>query len=200
MALKEKLTLIMAETCLCERCTALCCRYFALQIDEPQSPQEFDDVRWYLAHENVHIFVEDGDWYLSVQTKCQHLEPNNQCGIYEDRPKICRTYSTENCDYHAAEYDFEQYFTSPGQLEAYAQATLGERYKKYAMKQRLKNLKLDKDHPDVPKRKDVLATRVRGRVKGHPSQRRPGRASAGATGAQPVALSIGAVNPAEQPD
>ena len=31
------------EECLCDRCTALCCRYFALGIDEPDTPEEFDD-------------------------------------------------------------------------------------------------------------------------------------------------------------
>ncbi len=157
-------------SCLCDRCTALCCRYFALGIDEPETPEEFDDIRWYLVHENVHVFVEDDEWYLSVQTRCRHLQDNNQCGIYEDRPKICREYTTDNCDYYTGQYDFQQYFTTPEQLEAYAQSVLGDRYKRYALRQRLKNTGMDRGHPDRPKGKHVLAARARPRIKGHPSR------------------------------
>ena len=183
----------MTQECLCDRCTALCCRYFALGIDEPDTPEEFDDIRWYLAHENVHVFIEDGDWFLAIQTKCQYLQDDNRCAIYEDRPKICREYSTDNCDYHTGQYDFEQYFTLPQQLEAYAQALLGERYKRYAVRQRHRNVGLDKTDPDRPKPKHVLAARARPLIKGHPSRHRPGRSSAlgdGGAGEALVALSI----------
>lgn len=172
---------------------ALCCRYFALEIDEPDTPEEFDDIRWYLAHENVHVFIEDDEWYLAIQTRCQYLQDDNKCGIYEDRPKICREYSTDNCDYHTGQYDFQQYFTKPEQLEAYAQVVLGERYTRYALGQRLKNTGVDKTRPDKPKGKQVLASRVRPRVKGHPSGHRPHHKG------QPrrsvaVAVSVGASN------
>ena len=160
----------MSEECLCDRCTALCCRYFALGIDDPETPEDYDDIRWYLAHENVHVFIEDDDWYLSIQTRCQFLQDDNRCGIYEDRPKICREYTTDNCDYWTGQYDFQQYFTKPEQLEAYAQAVLGERYTRYVFNQRLKNIDIDKDHPAKPSRKDVLTARIRPHIKGHPSQ------------------------------
>lgn len=182
----------MSEECLCDRCTALCCRYFALEIDEPETPEDFDDVRWYLAHENVHLFIEDDEWYLAVQTRCQYLLDDNRCGIYEDRPKICREYSTDNCDFHTGQYDFQQYFTKPEQLEAYAQAVLGERYKRYAVKQRLKNVGLDKKDPSKPRSKDVLAGRVRPRIKGHPSHHRPRHVLASGS---PVAITVSAGSP-----
>lgn len=158
------------EECLCDRCTALCCRYFALGIDDPETPEDYDDIRWYLAHENVHVFIEDDDWYLSVQTRCQFLQDDNRCGIYEDRPKICREYTTDNCDYWTGQYDFEQYFVKPEELEAYAQTVLGERYTRYVMNQRIKNIGIDKDHPDKPPRKNVLGARIRPHIKGHPSK------------------------------
>lgn len=192
----------MAEECLCDRCTALCCRYFALQIDTPDDPAQFDDIRWYLMHENVHVFIERDDdekdedeqvkWYLAVQTKCQFLRPDNKCGVYEDRPKICRQYSTDSCDYHTTEYDFDQYFTTPEQLEAYAQATLGKRYERYALKQRLKNTGVEKDDPDAPSGKDVLRGRMRPRVKahlGHHPEHHHGQ-SAGPAKPGPVQISI----------
>ena len=30
---------------------------------------------------------------------CQHLQADNRCGNYEDRPHICREYSTDACEY-----------------------------------------------------------------------------------------------------
>jgi uncharacterized protein len=110
----------MAETSLCSKCTALCCRYFALQIDTPKTAKQFDDIRWYLCHENVVVFIEDGDWYVGVLNKCKHLRDDNLCGIYETRPHICRGYTTDNCDYHGGDYNYEKLFTSADQLHEYA--------------------------------------------------------------------------------
>ena len=86
---KKELTNKMAET-LCDKCVALCCRYFALPLDNPKTAADFDHIRWYLVHENVIIFVEDKQWYLGVLNRCKHLMDDNRCGIYEDRPRICR--------------------------------------------------------------------------------------------------------------
>ncbi|MEC7678378.1 MAG: hypothetical protein VX694_03850, partial [Planctomycetota bacterium] len=36
---------------LCEYCTAKCCHYFALAIDEPVNRRDFDFIRWYLLHD-----------------------------------------------------------------------------------------------------------------------------------------------------
>ncbi len=109
---------------LCDQCAALCCRYFALPLDNPKTAREYDDIRWYLIHENVVVFIEDKQWYIGIMSRCKHLQADNRCGIYETRPKICREYSTENCDYHGGEYDFEKLFTSAEQLEAYAKEQL----------------------------------------------------------------------------
>jgi Fe-S-cluster containining protein len=105
---------------LCEHCTGMCCRYLALPIDAPEDREEFDDIRWYLLHEGVSVFVEDGEWYLYVAADCRHLLPDYRCAIYETRPRICRKYTTENCDYHSGEYGWEQHFTCPEHLDEYA--------------------------------------------------------------------------------
>ncbi len=104
---------------LCEHCTGFCCRYIALPIETPSEASEFDDIRWYLLHEGISVFVEDGDWYLNVSTNCRHLQPDFRCGIYETRPKICRDYSTDNCDYHSGDYGWEHHFTCPEHLDDY---------------------------------------------------------------------------------
>lgn len=106
---------------LCEYCTAKCCRYIALPIDPPESPREFDYIRWYLLHENISVFTEDDDWYLVVHTPCRHLQPDHRCGIYETRPRICREYSTDNCEYDDTD-TYERYFETAQQLEEYQEA------------------------------------------------------------------------------
>lgn len=107
---------------LCEHCTGHCCKYVALPLDKPKTRRDFEDMRWYLLHENVTIFVEDGDWYVQFATLCRHQQPDNRCGIYATRPTICREYSTEECEYHAGEYEYEHLFTEPEQIEVYARA------------------------------------------------------------------------------
>ncbi len=104
---------------LCEHCTATCCRYVALPIDHPRTPADFDDVRWFLVHAGVSVFVEDGDWYIAFETPCRYLQPDHHCAIYATRPAICRRYSTEDCDYHSGDYGWEQHFTSPEHLDEY---------------------------------------------------------------------------------
>jgi Fe-S-cluster containining protein len=125
-----------ASGCLCDQCAALCCRYFALPIDNPKSARQYDDIRWYLCHENVVVFIEEKQWYLGIMSRCKHLQPDNRCGIYEKRPKVCREYTTDNCDYHGGEYDFEQLFTSAEQLEAYAKDVLRRRRRERARRKR----------------------------------------------------------------
>jgi len=104
---------------LCEHCTGMCCRYVALPIEEPESREDFDDIRWYIMHEGVSVFVEDGQWYIYFLADCRHLQPDYRCGIYQSRPRICRNYTTDNCDYHSGEYGWEQHFTCPEHLDEY---------------------------------------------------------------------------------
>jgi len=110
----------MPKKSLCQKCRGLCCRYFALPIETPEDKQDYDDIRWYLCHKDITVFVEDGDWYLNIKNKCRHLsEKDYSCGIYNKRPKICHGYSTKDCDYTQGEYDFDLHFTSDKQMEEY---------------------------------------------------------------------------------
>ena len=54
--------------CLCDLCTGACCRYFSLPIDNPTTWDEYDTIRWYLAHGQTVIYVEKEQWYLLVMT------------------------------------------------------------------------------------------------------------------------------------
>ena len=104
---------------LCEHCTGHCCRYIALPIETPTERSDFDDIRWYLLHEGINVFIEEGEWYINIPTNCRHLQPDYRCGIYETRPRICREYSADNCDYHSGDYGWEEHFTCPEHLDEY---------------------------------------------------------------------------------
>ncbi len=109
----------MAKKVLCDKCTGLCCRYFALPIETPEDRGDFDDIRWYLCHENMSVFVEDGDWYINIDNTCRHLADDFCCDLYGKRPRICRGYKTNDCDLTDGEYDYELHFTDDKQMEEY---------------------------------------------------------------------------------
>jgi Fe-S-cluster containining protein len=117
----------MAKKSLCGKCTGLCCRYFALPIETPVDKSDYDDIRWYLCHKDITVFVEDGDWYINVENRCRYFsEKDNRCRIYDKRPQICRRYTHRNCDVVEGEYDYELHFTSDKQMQEYMKITFGD--------------------------------------------------------------------------
>jgi Fe-S-cluster containining protein len=120
-------SLSSSSSCLCDQCSALCCRYFALPLDNPTTVRDYDNIRWYLCHENVVVFVEKRQWYIGIMSRCKQLQPDNRCGIYQTRPRVCREYTTDTCDYHGGDYQFEHLFTSAEQLRDYAEKKLNAR-------------------------------------------------------------------------
>lgn len=106
----------------CHLCTASCCRYFALQLDKPQNKTDHDHIRWYLMHEGIAVWVQDGDWYLEVRTTCRHLQPDNRCGIYETRPQICRDYGLpgdDPCEYFTQDLEYDLIFENDAEYVAW---------------------------------------------------------------------------------
>ena len=118
MAKKKKAK--KAKKVLCHICKGLCCRYMALPIEMPDDRDDFDDIRWYLAHKDVSVFVEKGDWYININNKCRHLSAkDHRCRVYDKRPRICRKYKTVDCELTGEEYDYELHFTNDKQMEEY---------------------------------------------------------------------------------
>ncbi|MGN6544628.1 MAG: YkgJ family cysteine cluster protein [Aureliella sp.] len=114
---------VPAGDCLCDHCTAKCCRYFALAIDKPEERRDFDFMRWYLLHDRASVFVEDDSWYLLVHTTCKHLQSDHRCGIYHTRPQICRDYTTDACEFDE-DGVYDHYFETAEQVVEYVEATL----------------------------------------------------------------------------
>jgi Fe-S-cluster containining protein len=109
--------------CLCDHCTGKCCRYFSLPIETPKSWDDYDSIRWYLAHGKTMVYVEKGTWYLLVLTRCKYLTAEDRCRVYLNRPKICRDYSTSDCEYDD-DWSFDRLFETPEQIWEYAEAVL----------------------------------------------------------------------------
>jgi uncharacterized protein len=92
----------------CEGCKGACCKYIAIEIDTPETIEDFSDIRWYVAHKNVNVYVEeDGTWNVEFLTPCEYLSDEGKCTIHEDyvkgvikRPAICREFITDSCPYH----------------------------------------------------------------------------------------------------
>jgi len=79
-------------------CKARCCRYITVEIPTPRGKVDVDEMRWFLAHENVTAYVEDGQWHLQIYNRCRHLRDDNTCAIYEDRFNVCRDYEPHECE------------------------------------------------------------------------------------------------------
>ena len=103
----------------CSTCNAACCRYVAMEIDCPEDLDDFENIKWYVAHEKVRVYVEeDGTWNVEFQTPCKYLRDDNKCSIHEafvsdapvDRPKICKEFGVDTCPHHNEyheKYSFE---------------------------------------------------------------------------------------------
>jgi len=98
-------------------CQARCCRYITIQIDAPRLKADFDEISWWLAHENVSVYFHGRRWHVEVQTPCKHLTKDNLCDIYEDRPLVCRCYDSDGCEYpdrpkHDLQFNTKEEFDS----------------------------------------------------------------------------------------
>jgi Fe-S-cluster containining protein len=106
----------------CHTCDGLCCRHIAIQLDTPTNKTDYDHLRWFLMHEKVRVGIDlDGNWTLEVATPCQYLQADYRCGIYDDRPRICKAYpgKDECCEHEADTSPYRVLFTDHKQLEKY---------------------------------------------------------------------------------
>ena len=82
----------------CDECNAKCCRYVAVEMDEPDCLDDWDQIKWMLMHENIRVYLDnEGDWVAEFITKCKNLDKNNKCKIYDSRPDLCKEHEMESC-------------------------------------------------------------------------------------------------------
>ena len=96
----------------CSFCTgSTCCTYVTQHMETPRSKEDFRQLLWQVSHQNVKLYKDDDGWTLLVDGKCQHLQMNGDCGIYDERPDICREHTNDYCEFDAPSEDgFELYF------------------------------------------------------------------------------------------
>lgn len=106
---------------LCRTCGGGCCRHIALQIDTPDSEDDFDTLRWFLLHRGVKVFIDhDDSWNLEVATDCTALT-DGRCAIYDRRPRICRDYppADDACEHEEPGTSYKVLFRTAEDLEAW---------------------------------------------------------------------------------
>jgi Fe-S-cluster containining protein len=97
-----------------------CCQYITQQIEAPRSKADFDHLLWQVSHENVEVYKDEDGWYLMFISPCSKLIPDGRCGIYDQRPQICRDYSNDYCEFDApAEEGFLLHFRDHESLDRY---------------------------------------------------------------------------------
>ena len=96
----------------CSFCTcSTCCTYVTQHMETPRSKEDFRQLLWQVSHQNVKLYKDDDGWTLLVDGKCQHLQINGDCGIYDERPDVCREHTNDYCEFDAPSEDgFELYF------------------------------------------------------------------------------------------
>jgi Fe-S-cluster containining protein len=83
-----------------------CCTYVGVGINPPTSPRYATDVLWYLYHHGVYVYVDgEGEWSVHFEARCRHLGPDLRCGVYVDRPHICRTFDNRTCEVNDPVHD-----------------------------------------------------------------------------------------------
>ena len=106
----------------CARCGGRCCRYVATEIDRPTCKRDYDNIRWYLLHKRVNVFVDhDGDWYIEFETPCEELDVTGRCGNYENRPRLCRHHGEngETCEFISGESPYRIRFQTAADFETH---------------------------------------------------------------------------------
>jgi Fe-S-cluster containining protein len=99
-------------------CGARCCRYVTTTVQAPRITVDWDEIRWWLAHEGTMVTKDEDGWMLHVQTRCRHLLPNLRCGIYETRMLACEEYDAGSCEF-TGEVDYDVFLRSEADLADY---------------------------------------------------------------------------------
>jgi len=111
-----------ASTLPCDVCRGQCCKHVAMEIDTPTCKQDYDNIRWFLVHQNVQVYVEpDKSWGIEFITPCSRLTRDNLCSDYDNRPRLCRQYPGKDteCEFVSEEKHYKKLFTTAEEFESW---------------------------------------------------------------------------------
>lgn len=99
------------------KCASACCVGLSIPTNSPKTKEEREELRFYVIHERVEVYIRNKRWYILINEKCMNLNRKNLCMEYETRPSICRDFSNAECEYWGDYYD--EKFTTDKELVAY---------------------------------------------------------------------------------
>lgn len=71
-------------------CDDECCNHVHIPLDEPENWRDFDDIRWYIAHENVSVYQDGSGWFVELLTplreRCKRCD--NEACRYDNPERI----------------------------------------------------------------------------------------------------------------
>jgi len=76
----------------CEECGGKCCKYMVLETHKGNDYK----IDFWKAVGNEKISETDTHVIYLQKTPCQHSQEDGKCGIYEDRPRLCREFPLRN--------------------------------------------------------------------------------------------------------
>jgi Fe-S-cluster containining protein len=116
----------------CTRC-AKCCTYVAVCVNAPHNLRFATDVLWYLYHENVSVHRDgEGEWMVVFESRCKHLGDDLLCGVYDQRPVVCREFDNTGCEVNAP--GSGRTFTEPAQFLDWLRGSRPGLYRRLARK------------------------------------------------------------------
>ncbi len=138
----------------CFDCGALCCRNVAVSLDTPRSKKSWDEIRWLVAHKNVHVFKDlENDWLVEFLTDCDKLDVRGRCKIYKKRPITCREHEPHECIINGAEDYYKIIFRNAEDVE------------KFLEKKKVKQKKKQRKSNKQKKRKKLLNKKIQNKKK-----------------------------------
>jgi len=72
-----------------------------VDLAPPQEWEDYDEIRWYILHKNVVVYkcYDENEWRVEFISDCEYLDrEGHHCLRYEERPDVCREYTTDECD------------------------------------------------------------------------------------------------------
>ena len=105
----------------CVACGGRCCHYVTCRVETPETVAEADNIRWYLLHRDVSVFVDlEGQWFVQFDTPCRDASDEGRCLRYQTRPMICREYGEDGtlCEYACERPPYKAFFKTVEDFDA----------------------------------------------------------------------------------
>ena len=120
----------------CDQCPdSSCCKDVTVEIDEPTTVEDWDEIRWMVSHKNVSVYQDnEEDWVVEFKTPCAKLDESGKCTVYDKRPDICRGHDLDTCVYNGEGDTHLVRFETVEDVEKYIKENVFDKMKKEAQK------------------------------------------------------------------